>query len=407
MMGFDVEKIRKDFPILKEQVHGKPLVYFDNAATTQKPSQVIGSLVRYYEKENCNIHRGVHYLSVQATEAYEYARERIRDFIGAGESYEVIFTRGTTESINLVADTFGKMQVKEGDEVIISVMEHHSNFVPWQQLCLKQGATLRFIPLLENGSLDMEGYRELLSDRTKLVAITHISNVLGTVNPIREIIKIAHEQNVPVLIDGAQAVAHLRVNVQELDADFYCFSGHKMFAPMGIGILYGKEKWLNQMPPYQMGGEMIRDVTFTNTIFNELPFKFEAGTPNVGGAMGLHAAINYMEKVGMDQIEHQQQDLLQYGTRRLKELEGMRIIGEAPEKASLISFLIDGVHPYDAGTIIDQMGIAVRTGHHCAQPLMEYLKIPGTIRASFAFYNTREEIDRLIMALDRALSMLR
>jgi cysteine desulfurase / selenocysteine lyase len=405
-MDFNVEKIRADFPILKEQVHGKPLVYFDNAATTQKPFQVIDTLVRYYEKENCNIHRGVHYLSVKATEAYEHAREKIRDFIGAKESKEVIFTRGTTESINLVADTFGKMQVGKGDEVVISVMEHHSNFVPWQQLCLKQGATLRFVPLLEDGSLDMEGYRELLSDRTKLVAITHISNVLGTINPVHEIIRLAHERSIPVLIDGAQAVAHVPVNVQELDADFYCFSGHKMFAPMGIGILFGKEKWLNQMPPYQMGGEMIRDVTFTNTTFNTLPFKFEAGTPNVGGALGLLSAIEYMQDIGMVSIEQQQQDLLQYGTNRLMEIEGMQIIGTAPHKASLISFLIEGIHPYDAGTIIDQMGIAVRTGHHCAQPLMEYLKIPGTIRASFAFYNTREEIDRMIEAIRKAVSML-
>ncbi|TSA25616.1 MAG: cysteine desulfurase [Bacteroidetes bacterium] len=399
-------KVRSDFPILSTKVYNRPLVYFDNAATTQKPKQVIQAITDYYEKENCNIHRGVHYLSVKATEAYEDTRSVIRDFIHARHSHEIIFTRGTTESINLVADSFGKKFLSEGDEVIISVMEHHSNFVPWQQMCLERKATLRFIPLLEDGSLDIPGFCELITEKTRLVALTHISNVLGTINPVKEIIAVAHQHGIPVLIDGAQAVAHSAVDVQELDADFYCFSGHKMYAPMGIGVLYGKEHWLEELPPYQMGGEMIRDVYFTHTTFNELPFKFEAGTPNVEGAMGLHAAIRYLREIGMDRIEACEQELLDYATRHLLGIGGLKIFGTAPHKASLISFLLDTIHPYDAGMIIDKMGVAVRTGHHCAMPLMEYLKIPGTIRASFAFYNTKEEVDRLVEAVEKAKEML-
>lgn len=403
---FSIEKIRSDFPILSTRVYNKPLVYFDNAATTQKPKEVITAISDYYEKENCNIHRGVHYLSVKATEAYEDTRATIRDFIGAKHSHEIIFTRGTTEAINLVADSFGKKFIREGDEVIISVMEHHSNFVPWQQMCLQREAIVKFIPLLEDGSLDIAAFQTLITEKTRLVALTHISNVLGTINPVKEIIAIAHQHNIPVLIDGAQGVAHMTVDVQDLDADFYCFSGHKMYAPMGIGVLYGKERWLEEMPPYQMGGEMIKDVFFSHTTFNELPFKFEAGTPNVEGVLGLHAAIRYLRETGMDQIEAYEKELLDYATRRLLEIEGLKIYGTSAHKASLISFLLEGIHPYDAGMIIDKMGVAVRTGHHCAMPLMEYLKIPGTIRASFAFYNTEEEIDRLLEAVEKVKEML-
>ncbi|MFH1298184.1 MAG: cysteine desulfurase [Bacteroidota bacterium] len=403
---FSIEKIRSDFPILSTKVYNKPLVYFDNAASTQKPKQVIRAITEYYEKENCNIHRGVHFLSVKGTEAYEHARSVIRDFIGAKHTHEVIFTRGTTEAINLVADSFGKKFLSEGDEVIISVMEHHSNFVPWQQLCLERKASLKFIPLVEDGTLDIPAFRELITDKTRLVALTHISNVLGTINPVKEIIALAHQSNIPVLIDGAQGVAHMTVDVQELDADFYCFSGHKMYAPMGIGVLYGKEKWLEELPPYQMGGEMIKDVFFTHTTFNELPFKFEAGTPNVEGVMGLLAAITYLREIGMDRIEAYEKELLDYATLKLLGIDGLKIYGTAPRKASLISFLLHNIHPYDAGTIIDKMGVAVRIGHHCAMPLMEYLKIPGTIRASFAFYNTKEEIDRLVEAVIKAKEML-
>lgn len=403
---FPIAKIRADFPILQTRIYDKQLVYFDNAATTQKPLPVIQSIARYYETENCNIHRGVHYLSVKATEAYEEARCAIRDFIHAKSCQEIIFTRGTTEAVNLVADSFGKKFIHEGDEVITTVMEHHSNFVPWQQMCLQRNATLKFIPLHDDGSLDIGAFKGMITDKTRLVALTHISNVLGTINPIKEMIRIAHEQEVPVLVDGAQSVAHMSIDVQDLDADFYCFSGHKMYAPMGIGVLYGKEKWLEEMPPYQMGGEMIRDVFFTHTTFNELPFKFEAGTPNVEGVLGLHAAVRYLRKTGMEAIESYEKELLEYGTNRLLGIGGLRIYGTAPQKASLISFLVHTVHPYDAGMIIDKMGVAVRTGHHCAMPLMEYLNIPGTIRASFAFYNTKEEIDRLAEAVIRAKEML-
>lgn len=403
---FPIEKIRADFPILQTKVYNKPLAYFDNAATTQKPLQVIRAITGYYEKENCNIHRGVHFLSVKATEAYEDARCVIRDFIHAQHSHEIIFTRGTTEAVNLVADSFGKKFIAEGDEVITSVMEHHSNFVPWQQMCLQRKATLKFIPLLEDGSLDIAAFQTLITEKTRLVTVTHISNVLGTINPVKEIIAMAHQHAIPVLIDGAQSVAHMNIDVQDLDADFYCFSGHKMYAPMGIGVLYGKERWLEEMPPYQMGGEMIKDVFFTHTTFNELPFKFEAGTPNVEGVLGLRAAIRYLHDIGMDQIEAYERDLLSYATQRLLGIEGLKIYGTSKHKASVISFLLHKIHPYDAGMIIDKMSVAVRTGHHCAMPLMEYLKIPGTIRASFAFYNTKEEIDRLLEAVKKANEML-
>ena len=403
---FPIEKIRADFPILQTKIYNKPLVYFDNAATTQKPVQVIRAITNYYEKENCNIHRGVHFLSVKATEAYEDARNAIRNFIHAKHSHEIIFTRGTTEAINLVADSFGKKFITEGDEVITSVMEHHSNFVPWQQMCLQRKATLKFIPLLEDGSLDINAFQDMITEKTRLVALTHISNVLGTINPVKEIIALAHQHTIPVLIDGAQSVAHMTIDVQDLDADFYCFSGHKMYAPMGIGVLYGKEKWLEELPPYQMGGEMIRDVFFTRTTFNELRFKFEAGTPNVEGVLGLHAAIRYLHEIGMDQIEVYEKELLDYATQRLLGIDGLKIYGTSKHKASLISFLLHNVHPYDAGMIIDKMSVAVRTGHHCAMPLMEYLQIPGTIRASFAYYNTKEEIDRLVEAVVTAKEML-
>ena len=405
-MSFPIDKIRADFPILQQQVYGRPLVYFDNAASAQKPQPVLDAIRRYYEKENCNIHRGIHFLSVQATEAYEEARSVIRDFIGARHSHEIVFTRGTTESVNLVASSFGKRFLRKGDEILVSVAEHHSNFVPWQQLCLERGATLKHIPVREDGSPDMDAYGRLLTDRTRLVAITHISNVLGTVFPVKEIIARAHAVNAAVLVDGAQGVAHMKVDVQELDADFYCFSGHKLYAPMGTGVLYGKERWMEELPPYQTGGEMIKEVFFTHTTFNELPFKFEAGTPNVEGVLGLRAAIHYLGEIGMDAIGQWEHDLLEYGTRRLLETGGIRIFGTAPGKASLISYLIDGIHPYDAGTIIDKLGVAVRTGHHCAMPLMEFLGIPGTIRASFAFYNTRDEIDRLAEATQKARQML-
>lgn len=405
-MSFQIDKIRADFPALHQEVYKKPLVYFDNAATTQKPLSVIRAISGYYEKDNCNIHRGVHYLSVKATEAYEEARREIRQFINASNTHEIIFTRGTTESINLVASSFGKAFVREGDEILSTVMEHHSNFVPWQQMCLERGAKWHVAPLLPNGEVSLDEMTAMMNDRTRLIAITHISNVLGTVNPVKEIIRRAHEKGIRVLVDGAQAVAHMTVDMQDLDADFYCFSGHKMYGPMGIGILYGKEKLLEELPPYQMGGEMIREVWTDRTTFNDLPFKFEAGTPNVEGVMGLLAAVRYIRETGMDAIAEYEQLLLHHATGKLSGIKDLTIYGTASHKASLISFALEGIHPYDAGTIIDKMGIAVRTGHHCAMPLMDYLGIPGTIRASFAFYNTTQEIDKLTEAVLRAKEML-
>jgi cysteine desulfurase / selenocysteine lyase len=396
---FPIKQVRDDFPILKEKVHNSPLVYFDNAASTQKPRQVIQAIVDYYEHSNCNIHRGVHYLSQKATENYENTRKMVQQFINAPSSHEIIFTRGTTESINLVASSFGKSILKKGDEILITVLEHHSNFVPWQVLCEEKGAKLKFIPLHDDGSVNMIKFMALVNEKTKLIAVSHVSNVLGTINPVKEIIQYAHQYNIPVLVDGAQAISHMSVNVQALDCDFYCFSGHKMYAPMGIGVLYGKEKYLEQMPPYQTGGEMIKEVFFDHSTFNELPFKFEAGTPNVEGVYGLNAAIRYLQSLGLDEIRLYEDQLLKYATERLSFLGDIRILGTAEQKASLISFLIGDIHPSDAGIIIDQLGIAVRTGHHCAMPLMDWYRIAGTIRASFAFYNTEEEIDRLIAAI--------
>ncbi|MCK5856119.1 MAG: cysteine desulfurase [Bacteroidales bacterium] len=401
----DIKKIRSEFPALHQMVHDSPLVYFDNGATTQKPDVVIERVQHYYENENSNIHRGVHYLSQEATSRHEEARVIIQKFINAADSKEIIFTKGTTESINLVASSFSKKFISEGDEIIVTEMEHHANIVPWQQVCEEKGAHLKVVAVLEDGSLDMESYKMLLSDRTKIIAVTHISNVTGVINPIKEIIELAHGQNIPVLIDGAQGVSHTKVDVQELDCDFYVFSGHKLFAPMGIGVLYGKESWLEKLPPYQTGGEMIKNVSFERTTFNELPFKFEAGTPNVGGALGLAAAIEYITAIGIEDIEAHEKELLDYGTQQLSKIENLRIIGTSDNKASVISFIFEDIHHYDAGTILDQLGIAVRTGNHCAQPLMKRFGLSGTIRAAFAFYNTKEEIDKLVSSINRVRKM--
>jgi len=403
---FDINKIRNDFPALHQLVYKRPLVYLDNAATTQKPNCVIETLKNYYEKQNSNIHRGVHYLSQQATTAYEEARKTIQQFINAERSHEIIFTRGTTESINLVASSFAKKFLKAGDEVLISAMEHHSNIVPWQFACEERNAKLKVIPFDNNGELILENLDSLLSERTKIVAITHISNALGTVNPIKYIISEAHKKNIPVLVDGAQSVPHMKVDVQELDCDFYCFSGHKVYAPMGVGILYGKEKWLDELPPYQGGGEMIKNVTFEKTTYNELPYKFEAGTPNVGDGLGLATAIKYLTALGFENIFNYEDELLAYANKKLSEIEGLRFIGNAKEKKGVASFLVGKIHPYDMGTILDKLGIAVRTGHHCAQPVMDFFGIPGTVRASFALYNTKEEVDILIEGIKKAKQML-
>ncbi|MEI7983293.1 MAG: cysteine desulfurase [Bacteroidota bacterium] len=405
-MFFPIDKIRSDFPILHQEIYKRPLVYFDNAASTQKPVQVIEAIRHYYEHDNCNIHRGVHYLSVKATEAYEEARREIQAFINARNAREVIFTKGATESLNLVAYSFGKRYIQPGDEVITTIMEHHSNFVPWQQMCLERGARFRVAGINSRGELNLDELYGMISGKTRLIALTHVSNVLGTVNPVKEIAVMAHRHNIPVLIDGAQGVSHLSVDVQDLDCDFYCFSGHKMYAPMGIGVLYGKEKYLEELPPYQMGGEMIKDVYIDHTVFNELPFKFEAGTPNVEGVAGLLSAVHYLNDLGMKAIAAYEEKLLKYAIAKLSEIEGIKFFGTAANKASLISFLVGDIHPYDTGTIIDKLGIAVRTGHHCAMPLMDYLKIPGTVRASFSFYNTMEEIDLLVAAVIRAKEML-
>lgn len=398
--------IRADFPILDEKIYNKDLIYFDNGATTQKPRAVVEKIEEGYYHLNANIHRGVHYLSQKATEAHEAARITVAEFLKAAKHEEIIFTRGTTEAINLVATSFGDAFCKAGDEVVVSVMEHHSNIVPWQMLCERKGMTLRVIPMTEKGELDLEAFKLLLNERTKIVSIAHVSNVLGTINPVAEIIRIAHQKNVPVLVDGAQSVPHIPVNVVELDADFYVFSGHKIYGPTGIGALYGKEKWLNAMPPYQGGGEMIATVTFEKTTYNELPFKFEAGTPDYIGSTALAEALRYVQAIGMDKIAAHEHDLLVYGTERLMEIEGMRIIGTADQKSSVISFLVGTIHPYDIGMLLDKLGIAVRTGHHCAQPLIDSLGIPGTVRASFAFYNTKEEIDVFVTALKRVVTML-
>ncbi len=401
----DIQKIRADFPILSRTINGKPLVYFDNGATSQKPQVVIDEYANYYQKINANIHRGVHTLSQLATDAYENSRIKIQNHINARFSHEVIFTSGTTHGINAIAHGFGSI-LKPGDEVLVSAMEHHSNIVPWQMVCEKTGAILRVIPMNENGELLLSDYHKLLSHKTKIVTVNHISNALGTINPIQEMIAKAHEFGAAVLIDGAQAVPHLKPDVQALDCDFYVFSGHKMCGPTGTGILYGKEAWLNQLPPYQGGGEMIKEVTFEKTSYAELPHKFEAGTPNIAGGIVLGTAVDYMNSIGFENIQIQENELVAYGTKRLLEIEGLKIYGTAKEKTSVISFNIEGIHPYDIGTIVDKLGIAVRTGHHCAQPVMDFFKIPGTIRASFAFYNTKEEIDVLVEAVKKAQMML-
>ncbi|MBW6490750.1 MAG: cysteine desulfurase [Lentimicrobium sp.] len=398
-LSFDLEKIRADFPILSRKVHNKPLVYFDNAATTQKPQVVIDTLVEYYSGMNSNVHRGVHYLSVEATSAFEGAREKVRAFVNASSTEEIIFTRGCTEAINLIANSWGGDNINSGDEILISAIEHHSNLVPWQMLCEVRHAKLIVCPVLADGSIDLEVLAGLMSSKTRLLAITHISNTLGTINPVKEITKLAHEKGIVVLIDGAQAMSHLKVNVRDIGCDFYTFSAHKVYGPMGIGGLYGKKDILTAMRPYQGGGEMIKNVTFEKTTFNDLPYKFEAGTPNVSGALGFGAALDYISRIGLDRISAWENELLRYATERFSADPLIKIIGNAPQKSSLISFLIGNIHPYDAGTIIDQFGIAVRTGTHCTQPLMNSLGIPGTIRASFAFYNTKEEIDRLMEAI--------
>jgi len=402
----ELQHIRADFPILAEKIYNKDLIYFDNGATTQKPRCVVEKIEEGYYHLNANIHRGVHYLSQKATEAHEAARSTVAEFLHAAKREEIIFTRGTTEAINLVATSFGEAFCKAGDEVIVSVMEHHSNIVPWQMLCERKGMTLCVIPMNEKGELDIEAFKSLLNEHTKIVSVTHVSNVLGTINPVAEIIRIAHERNIPVLVDGAQAVPHIPVNVVELDADFYVFSGHKIYGPTGIGALYGKEKWLNAIPPYQGGGEMIATVTFEKTTYNELPFKFEAGTPEYIGSTALAEALRYVQQIGLEKIAAHEHELLTYCTEKLMEIDGMRIIGTADNKSSVISFVVGNIHPYDIGMLLDKLGIAVRTGHHCAQPLIDSLCIPGTVRASFAFYNTKEEIDIFIEALKRVVVML-
>ncbi len=405
-MTMDISNTRKLFPILDQEIYGKPLVYLDNAATTQKPRQVIEALSDYYLTQNSNIHRGAHYLAAKSTEDYEQCRHRVQEFINARHSHEIVFTRGTTESINLVAYSFCQEFLKEGDEIIISGMEHHSDIVPWQLACGRHKAKLKVIPFSDEGILDLETFRGLLNDKTRIVAVNHVSNTLGTINPIKEIVETAHAHNIPVLVDGAQAVSHMPVDIQSLGCDFYCFSGHKMYGPMGVGVLYGREDLLDKMPPYQGGGEMIKDVTFEKTTYNELPFKFEAGTPSVGDVVALRYAIDFMQETGIENIAAHEQSLTRYATERMMEISGMHIYGTAPDKTSVISFLIGNAHPYDTGTLLDKLGIAVRTGHHCTQPIMDRYGIPGTVRASFAVYNTREEVDTLIAALNRIAPML-
>jgi cysteine desulfurase/selenocysteine lyase len=402
----NVEKIRADFPILKQKIHGKDLIYLDNAATTQKPQVVIDAIAKYYSELNSNVHRGVHFLSDKATTAYENSRGKIAGFINAKNSYEIIFVRGTTEAINLVANAYGNNFVKEGDEIIVSYLEHHSNIVPWQMLCERKKAVLKVIPVNDDGELIIYEYKKLLSGKTKIVAVGHTSNSLGTKNPIKEIIEFAHNAGAIVMIDGAQAVQHTKVDVRELDADFFAFSGHKIYGPTGIGVLYGKEDLLNAMSPYQGGGDMIKNVSFEKTTYNELPYKFEAGTPDISGAIVLGDAIDYVLQIGLENISEYESELLEYGTEKLREIEGFRLIGNAKNKASVISFLLDGLHPYDVGTILDRQGIAVRTGLHCTEPLMNRFGIPGTVRASFAIYNTKNEIDALVEGVKKAKKML-
>ena len=402
---FDVARVRNDFPILQQKVHGKPLVYFDNGATSQKPQAVIDAVSHYYSAANSNIHRGVHHLSEQATVAYEAARGKVRAFLNARADKEIIFVRGTTEAINLVAQSYGRSFLQAGDEIIVSAMEHHSNIVPWQMLCEQIGAKLRVIPINHDGAIVMDEYRRLLSEKTKLVAVTHVSNALGTVVPVKEIVALAHQRGVPVLLDGAQAVPHLKVDVQDLDCDFYAFSGHKMFGPTGVGVLYGRAELLEKMPPYQGGGDMISLVTFEKTHYNVLPYKFEAGTPHIAGGIGLGAAIDYLSALDWERVAAHEHQLLTYATEAVSRIEGLRIIGTAKEKAGVLSFVFDHVHAHDVGTILDQEGVAVRAGHHCAMPVMQRFGVPATTRASFAFYNTIEEIDVMVRAIHRVLKV--
>lgn len=400
--ALDIAKVRRDFPILDQAVHGKKLVYLDNGATSQKPRAVIEAVARYYQHDNANIHRGVHALSLRATDAHDEARESVRRFLHAAQTREIIFVRGATEAVNLVAETYGRANVGAGDEVLISAMEHHSNIVPWQILCEEKGARLRVAPINDAGELILEEFEKLLGPRTRIVAVAHVSNALGTVNPLRKIIKLAHDHGVPVLVDGAQAAPHLPIDVQALDCDFYAFSGHKVYGPTGIGVLYGKSELLEEMPPYQGGGDMIRSVTFEKTTYNVLPYKFEAGTPDIAGAIGLGAALEYVMNLGMDRVAAHEHDLLEYATAQVSAVEGVRLIGTARERAGVLSFVVDNVHPHDLGTILDREGIAIRTGHHCAQPVMERFGVPATARASFGVYNTRDEIDALVSGIRRA-----
>ncbi len=399
LSSFDVEKVREDFPILRVKVHGKPLVYLDNAATAQKPQVVIDTISRYYMAENSNIHRGIHFLSLQATRAYEDARDRVKHFLNASHTREILFVRGTTEGINLVAQSYGRTFIKEGDEIVISAMEHHSNIVPWQILCEQVGAKLRVIPINDDGELLIEEYEKLLNKRTKFVSVAHLSNALGTINPVKQIIEMAHRCGVLVLVDGAQAVPHLKVDVQDLDCDFYAFSAHKLFGPTGVGVLYGKANLLEAMPPYHGGGDMISSVTFERTLYNVLPYKFEAGTPNIAGGVGLGAAIDYLNGIGLETVTAYEHELLSYATEAISRIPGVRLIGTAKEKACVLSFVVDDIHAHDVGTILDEEGIAIRTGHHCAMPVMQRFGVPATARASLAFYNTREEIDALMAGI--------
>lgn len=405
MMQYDVTSIRADFPILSREVYGKPLVYFDNGATTQKPRCVVDSIVNEYYSVNANVHRGVHFLSQQATNLHEASRETVRKFINARSVNEIVFTRGTTESINLVASSFAESQMGMGDEVIVSVMEHHSNIVSWQLQAARKGIVLKVIPMNEQGELLLDEYEKLFSPRTRMVSVTHVSNVLGTVNPVKRMIEIAHAHHVPILIDGAQSIPHMPVDVQDLDADFYVFSGHKVYGPTGIGVLYGKETWLDKLPPYQGGGEMIKNVSFERTTFNDLPFKFEAGTPDYVGSTALAKALDYVSAIGMDRIAGYEQDLTAYAINRLREIPGMHIFGNASERGGVISFLVGQIHPFDMGTLLDRLGIAVRTGHHCAEPLMKRLGIEGTVRISIGIYNTKEEVDELVKGIERVCKM--
>jgi len=405
MTTFPIEKIRADFPILKEKIRNKPLVYLDNAATCQKPQAVIDSISHLYMHEYANVHRGVHTLSIKATDRYEGAREKVKDFINANSTKEIIFVRGATEAINLIASTFAKANIKKGDEILITAMEHHSNIVPWQMFCEQTGAVLKVAPINLQGELIYEEFEKLISEKTKLVSVVHMSNALGTINPVKKIIAAAKAKNIPVLLDGAQAIPHMSVDVQELDCDFYVFSGHKLYAPAGIGVLYGKQALLEAMPPYQGGGDMIRKVTFEDTEYNALPYKFEAGTPSIADVVGLGAAIDYLTEIGMDNIAAYEAELLDYATEKASKIEGLRIIGEAKEKGAILSFVLDKIHPHDIGTMLDSLGIAIRAGHHCAMPVMDFFEVPATARASFAMYNTKEEIDVLMNGIEQLIEV--